>query len=274
MKKVAIVPDIKGWIMDNFADNIMRVLSDKFEFTKFYIEGKNKWEWSYENNFDIIYIMVPSYLKRKIKIEKYRTSFHGGPGNEGQADQIIRFNLNGIKTSYVSNQVKERLKKYKLKNSDFFTPYGVSEKENNIHNKIPEDKIRCGYAGWIGYILGNQKDHRRIYWINEAYEKLKFDLYFAGGLKQYIKNIDIQAFHEKFKKYNNVYIDYYSREQMNEYYSKINCYLVPDKYAGGPMPVLEAGIMGIPSITTNAGLCGDIIKDKENGLLIDNYDDF
>lgn len=274
MKKIAIVPDIKGWIMDNFADNIIEVLSDKFEFTKFYMEENKKWEWVYEKDFDIIYIMLPSYLKKGIKIEKYRTSFHGGPGIEGQADQINRFNLNGIKTSYVSKQVDQRVKKYKLKNSNFFTPYGVSEKENNIHNKIPEGKIRCGYAGWIGYIIGNQKGHRRTHWINAAHDDAKFDLYFAGGLKQYIRKKDIEYFNERFRKDNNVYIDYYSRKQMNDYYSKINCYLVPDKYAGGPMPVLEAGIMGIPSITTNAGLCGDIIKDKENGLLINNYGSF
>jgi glycosyltransferase involved in cell wall biosynthesis len=274
MKKVAIVPDIKGWIMDNFADNIIEVLSDNFDFTKFYNEEDNKWDYLYEKDFDIIYMMLPSYLKKGIKIKKYRTSFHGGPGIEGQADQINRFNLNGIKTSYVATQVKQRVKKYNLKNSDYFTPYGVSIKENNINNKMPRNKIKCGYAGWLGYILGNQNNHRRTYWINDAYKKLKFDLYFAAGLKEYIRKRDIEYFEEKFRQDNNVNIGFYSRKEMNDFYSKINCYLVPDKYAGGPMPVLEAGIMGIPSITTNAGLCGDIIKNKENGLLVSGYTNF
>ena len=273
-KKIAIVPDIKGWIMDNFANNIINALSDNFEFTKFYMEEERKWNWDYENKFDIIYIMLPSYLKRDIKIEKYRSSFHGGPGIEGQADQINRFGLNGIRTSYVASQVKDRIKRYKLKNSEYFTPYGINPTEYNINHKIKNDKIRCGYAGWLSYILDNQRDHRRIYWINEAQEKLKFNLYFAGGLKQYIKQHQIDIFNEKFKNIKNVHLDFYSREEMKNFYSKINCYLVPDKYAGGPMPVLEAGAMGIPSITTNAGLCGDIIKDKENGLLISGYTKF
>jgi glycosyltransferase involved in cell wall biosynthesis len=273
-KKIAIIPDIKGWVIDNFANNIIKVLSNEFDFTKFYMEGDNVWKYEYEDKFDIIYMMLPSYLKKNIKIEKYRTSFHGGPGIEGQADQINRFNLNGIRTSYVATQVKERLKKYKLKNSNYFTPYGVNPDEYNITHIIKNDKIKCGYAGWISYILDNQRNHRRIYWIVESQKDLKFDMYFAGGLEEYVKNLQKDAFHEKFKKINNIYLGYYSREQMKDFYSKINCYLVPDKYAGGPMPVIEAGIMGIPSITTNAGLCGDIIKDKENGLLISGYSKF
>ena len=276
MKKVAIVSDISGWIMDNFADNIMNVLSDKFEFTKFYMEGESSktWNWDYESKFDIIYMMLPSYLKKNIDIKKYRTSFHGGPGIEGQADQINRFNLSNMKVSYVAKQVKDRVKKYKLKNAEWFTPYGVNPEEYNITNNIDMGTLKCGYAGWLGYILGNQNNHRRIYWINDAHEKLKFDLYFAAGLRRYIKNRDIEVFEEKFKKLKNVHLGFYSREEIIEFYKKINCYLVPDKYAGGPMPVLEAGIMGIPSITTNAGLCGDIIKNDENGLLISGYTNF
>jgi len=273
-KRIAIVPDIKGWIMDNFANNIIKVLSNEFEFTKFYMEEDKKWEWEYENKFDIIYIMLPSYLKKGIEIKKYRSSFHGGPGIEGQADQINRFGLNGIRTSYVATQVKERVKRYNLKNSEFFTPYGINPEEYNITHNINNNGIKCGYAGWISYILDNQRNHRRIYWINDAQKKLKFDMYFAGGLKKYIKNLHKEAFHEKFKKIDNVFLDFYSREEMKNFYSKINCYLVPDKYAGGPMPVLEAGVMGIPSITTNAGLCGDVIKNNENGLLISGYTNF
>ena len=55
---------------------------------------------------------------------------------------------------------------------------------------------------------------------------------------------------------------------MSDFYSKINCYLVPDKFAGGPMPVLEAGLLEIPPVTTDCGLCGDMIEHMKTGYVV------
>jgi glycosyltransferase involved in cell wall biosynthesis len=284
--------------------------------------------------------MLPSYLPKEIKSNtNIITSFHGGPGVEGQADAIDRAGLNHMKISYVSHQVYQRVVEFEWKSnrrvpaplkpfqvdektllreqrltgedvvkyrvdpefpnhSDWhrslhdlhlpvnlhvwrkgfgltnlhFTPYGVNAEEYKSDVKINQKEFSCGYAGWAKYILGKQKDHRRIDWIITAQEELDFQTYFAGGLEQYAGN-DIKRLKNIFGDVK-INIDSYTRESIHNFYSKINCYLVPDKYAGGPMPVLEAGLFGIPPVTTKCGLCGDIIKHMENGYIAETYHEF
>jgi glycosyltransferase involved in cell wall biosynthesis len=72
----------------------------------------------------------------------------------------------------------------------------------------------------------------------------------------------------------NIDIGMYPYNKMRDFYKDISCYLVPDKFAGGPFPVLEAGAMGIPVVCTNAGLCGDFIENDVHGKIIETYEEF
>lgn len=334
--KILIVPDIDGWAVENMADNIIRVLGDKFEFTKMYAEkscaAKNLPVFDYDKlneyyqNYDLIYIMLPSYIKKGMDTNKIITTFHGGPGSEGQGDMMQRFGLNKMRISYVSGQVKDRITKYPVIHSNlvlrtykdtpekllemwhiekksvvkmgfsrshdpqqiyvyitrkgydlsdlFFTPHGVNlESYPQVDVK---DGLVCGYAGWTKHFLGKQVDHRRSDWILRALGQIEFDLEIAGGLAEHVKD-DMKVFREMHKSAiinEKVNIKTYSKEEMTKFYEKISCYLVPDKWAGGPMPVLEAGASGVPSICSDAGLCGDIITHLENGYRINNFEEF
>ena len=150
----------------------------------------------------------------------------------------------------------------------FFTPHGVNM-EDYYQDNITDDFV-CGYAGWARYLLNAQRDHRRGYWIMDAQNELGFDLNIAGGIPKYNKE-DIVTMKSK---YPNVKVLPVEHDKMREYYSGISCYLTPDKYAGGPMPVLEAGSMGIPVVCTGAGLCGDIIVDGVHGRRVNTYEEF
>jgi hypothetical protein len=154
-----------------------------------------------------------------------------------------------------------------------FTPQGVDTDYFN-QEKINNNFV-CGYAGWIQYLMDDakkaQKDHRRGHWIINAQRILDFNLSIAGGLKNLGGSVS------KIKGFNsgrNVKAALYEKEDMKEYYSELSCYLVPDKFAGGPLPVLEAGAMGIPVVCTDAGLCGDFIENGFHGLVVKTYDEF
>ena len=331
-KKILIIPDLAGWVLDASATNIIRVLSDEFDFTKQFSEPDDTlpvFSWNNDNSvYDLIYFMLPSYVPANMNpalLPKVLTSFHGGPGSEGQADHIQRAGFRDMRMSYMSGQTNDRISKYifrnthtvkdiplnqvidarwirqeflQLKEGDsyqilgtavvknsqqmriqysrtgfgfenlFFTPHGVNMEDYQQDN-IRDDFV-CGFAGWVRYLMDAQKDHRRGHWIMDAQKFLGFDLNIAGGIPKYNKE-DINTMKST---YPNIKVLQVEHDKMRDYYSGISCYLVPDKFAGGPMPVLEAGSMGIPVVCTDAGHCGDIIVDGVHGRRVNTYEEF
>lgn len=342
--RVLIVPDIPGWAVESMADGIISALSDKFRFTKKFSDELARKDFGLPvmdlekdyYDYDVIYIMLPSYVPQNFReYNKIVTTFHGGPGTEGQADMLQRYGLKDMKISYVSHQVKKRVdeypnkhdindyirvqevmdvnwlkkkygftekddfkvrhhmkrgvkpdklrERYMLVNIDYkrygygltnlhFTPHGVDIKRFNQETIL--DRPVFGYAGWARYILGAQADHRRGNWIMDAWRNEKFELSIAGGIQKYDPKRQIGDMLNKFSSPQFVRAKYYEHKKMQDFYRGISCYLVPDKYAGGPMPVLEAGSMGIPVICTDAGLCGDIIEDGIHGIRITSGGEF
>lgn len=151
-----------------------------------------------------------------------------------------------------------------------FTPYGVDT--DYFNQEEIKGKFTCGYAGWARYLLNAQKDHRRGHWIINSWrmEEDKYDLSIAGGLSKY-GNADILRL---MMQNPGIRAGLYDRDTIKGYYKDLSCYLVPDKYAGGPMPVLEAGAMGIPVVTTDCGHCGDFIEHGVHGIMVDSFNEF
>lgn len=328
MKKILIVPDISGWVMESIANGVVSALKHKFDFTIKYSDklaadqGKKIIDWDADlDKYDVIYIMLSGYLKKGLKdYSKIVTSFHGGPGSESQANVLQRKKLEKIiRMSYVSEQTKKRLTVIPFKGSKrinindsigkiskslclrkddelkiipldnietqakavftkhgfgisklYFTPYGVPT-DFYKQERIESDFV-CGYAGWIQYVMDAQKDHRRGHWILDAHKKLGFKLSIAGGLSKI--GGGVERISEFRKNHSDIKVGLYDHNKMVDYYKGISCYLVPDKLAGGPMPVLEAGAMGIPVICTDAGHCGDFIEDGEHGIIVKSYNEF
>ena len=143
-KNVLIVADIPDWATDVMSNGIILSLSKEFNFTKIYGEIDDLSNFNYDK-FDIVYVMLPGYLPKINDYSKFRTTFHGGPGTEGQVDELKAYSID-IKTSYVSNQVNERIKKKEYV-SQYYTPCGVNFKKFSF-KPDEDDELICGYAGW------------------------------------------------------------------------------------------------------------------------------
>lgn len=61
-------------------------------------------------------------------------------------------------------------------------------------------------------------------------------------------------------------------EDINDYYQKSDCYLLTSFAEGTPTSALEAMACGLPIISSNAGGLGNIVKEKENGFIINDFD--
>lgn len=281
-KSLLMIPDIKNWSTDKMADGIISVLSDKYDITKKFAEEEDGINI---DQFDIIYYMISGYIPKNLSKDHYRkirTSIHGGPGSIGQIDEIRRNDdmFENLKISYVSKEVENRIEnddevkiknKSLLKKNKYYTPHGISIDKNINYNSNDVDELVCGWAGWLKYLTIDQSSaqykHRRGNWIiksvsEENVSNVKLEI--ASGLV----NDDIA------NKPENINIQTYEGIEINDFYRKINTYLIPDLRAGGPLPALEAALFNIPLITTDCGLLGSEFIDKEHGILISNYDEF
>jgi len=62
---------------------------------------------------------------------------------------------------------------------------------------------------------------------------------------------------------------YVPMAEMPAFYQKLGCYICASKSEGFSLSVLEAASCGIPVISTKVSGCVELIKDGENGFLID-----
>jgi len=272
--RMLILTDINGWAMDIVADGLISVMKKELSYeivkAKFgTVNIKNSYK-----DFDIIYIMIPSFIPDDLDdYSKIRTTFHGGLAVLSQADHMMAEKLLDRipKISYVSKQVKDRISSSKLnKNNLIFTPYGVDiSRFKGVNLARKKNNLIAGWAGWAHYLMGKQENQRRCSWIMRSQQDLCYQLRIAGGLPQYSRSVEI--FNELFP---SITCNTYNKVGMPSFYKSINLYLVPDIFAGGPIPVLEAGVSGVPVITTSCGLCETLIKHNHNGLVANTYKEF
>jgi glycosyltransferase involved in cell wall biosynthesis len=58
-------------------------------------------------------------------------------------------------------------------------------------------------------------------------------------------------------------------EEVAQLYAALDAYVVPSRQEGGPKGVLEAMASGIPVVSTRVGQAAELIRDGENGRLVD-----
>jgi len=63
-----------------------------------------------------------------------------------------------------------------------------------------------------------------------------------------------------------------SYREIGEMYSALDAYVVPARQEGGPKGVLEAMAAGVPLVSTRVGQAADLIRDGENGWLVEVED--
>jgi glycosyltransferase involved in cell wall biosynthesis len=67
--------------------------------------------------------------------------------------------------------------------------------------------------------------------------------------------------------YRHVYVD--TRDELARAYHAVDVCLVTSRQEGGPKAVLESMATGIPLVTTSVGQAPELVRDGENGVLVD-----
>ncbi|MGE7693582.1 glycosyltransferase [Lysinibacillus sp. NPDC094177] len=152
---------------------------------------------------------------------------------------------------------------------------------------LPDEKVPCIYNGVNTEIYKKLERKQNTNYIN----------FITTGRMQHVKNhnLMINAFSDVAKKYDNVMLTILGDGELRldiekqikelgleekvilkgvvsnvaEELNKADVYIMTSNYEGLPLSVLEAMASGLPIVTTKAGGVIDIVKQNQNGLLVD-----
>jgi glycosyltransferase involved in cell wall biosynthesis len=156
-----------------------------------------------------------------------------------------------------------------------FKPVSFEEKQKTKKQLgIPQDKIVIGSFQKDGVGWGEGLEPK---WIKgpdvfvEVVGKLAKNypvfILLAGPARGYIKNglEKLKIPHKSIGYLKNL-------TEVAQYYHALDLYLITSRIEGGPKAILESWASGVPLVTTKAGMAPDVIKDGENGFLINVED--
>lgn len=102
--------------------------------------------------------------------------------------------------------------------------------------------------------------------IAQELQECRFIIVGDGTHRNILENI-IQS-----KNISNIeFVGFKSAIEVRQYYQESDCYLLTSFAEGTPTSALEALACGLPIVSSNAGGLGNIVKENENGFIINNF---
>ncbi|KKK42100.1 MAG: Alpha-D-kanosaminyltransferase [Candidatus Lokiarchaeum sp. GC14_75] len=146
-------------------------------------------------------------------------------------------------------------------NHKYYIPNGVN---TEIFNKKKENgKMFVTFIGRLSYIKGFDIFMNVIKELYKNNKDLNFLIIGKGPLKKLIKpaqkNLPI------------LHSDYYPHEKMVDIYNHSKVVLITSRFEGVPTTMLESLACETPVIASNVGGIPEVIRNDENGLLIENF---
>ncbi|HEC39186.1 MAG TPA: glycosyltransferase family 1 protein [bacterium] len=240
-------------------------------------------------NYDVIHVhsylfltSLQSALFRKIRKFPYVLHIHGGVQTpQNLSSGLIEKAQLGFKNMFfdkwigsftmktadalisVSKKDLDIIKKrFNIRhNHKYYIPNGVN---TEIFNKKKENgKMFVTFIGRLSYIKGFDIYMNVIKELYKNNKDLNFLIIGKGPLKKLIKpaqkNLPI------------LHSDYYPHEKMVDIYNHSKVVLITSRFEGVPTTMLESLACETPVIASNVGGIPEVIRNDENGLLIENF---
>lgn len=133
-----------------------------------------------------------------------------------------------------------------------------------------EFKKTYGYDKFTIVTVANlflKKNIKLVLEIAQELQEYRFIIVGDGAHRDILENII------KSKGVSNVeLVGFKNTLEVREYYQKSDCYLLTSFAEGTPTSALEAMACGLPIVSSNAGGLSNIVKENENGFIINNFD--
>lgn len=228
-------------------------------------------------NYDTIFVhslmpfMLWSLFKRKSNVFLFQHGITFGKGKKKLIKQLYYFlviNLFRFKIVCSSNFAKEKLlSKVTVLNKKLLLIVGFGipiDKKENVH-KDSCSGLRLGFAGRL---VEQKKVSRIINALEPIKNKVDVEFHIAGD-GPLLNNLKIRS--KEFKNSKITFVFYGYLKDIDDFYSKLDVFILPSIGESFGLVVLEALCRKIPTIVfSDSGACVEFIKPNKNGYVVNN----
>jgi len=227
-----------------------------------------------KEKYDLITVQDPYYLalislflKKQFKLG-FEIQVHGWEKYYGLRKLIAKYVLpraNAVRC--VSQRLKNQLiNEFKVK-EEKITVVPIYVEKSNLKSQI--SKVMEKGEKFVFLTVGRLAPVKNIGLQIEAMVEVvkkypKIELWIVGDGKEKEK---LESKIKSWKLENNVKLFGWQND-VSKFYNEADAFLLTSNYEGWGMVVVEAASYGLPIIMTDVGCAGEIIKDKENGIVI------
>jgi hypothetical protein len=250
--RILVIIDIPGWALERTADNVMRRLAHHYDFIKAF--NRTAAEALERRDYDLVYICYERQFQdagldvdvpcpRVIGV-RCHSKWDAGTGQPPSGEFISH--LRGFNALHVPSRILYNIFS-PLHPAVFHTPHGVDEAvfvPGRSRQPSPTGKLVLGWAG----SRANHPGKRGL-------EDLLLPA--VQGLAGV--ELRLAAREENWR----------TQEEMVNFYQGLDACICTSRVEGGPHSLLEASACGVAVISTRVGLAPELIRQGENGLLIE-----
>jgi len=247
MKRILIVADFPGWIFERHALELKKRLTEYKIDIAYHRQNIPR----LSQDFDLIYVLDPmpmSYPPPHKTIIGMRNEFlyrEHPRGPKGLYENGFPGRCVSIKDKccifHVVNKNLMRVFKDVVTDKPLLLAQHGIDEEIFDKNKYKRDS----HEGLIVSSAGRNSGNKSFRIVAEVCDKL--------GIKYVIANYNRRL----------------TKEQMPLFYNSVDVYVCMSQTEGLSNPIIEAGSMGVPVISTRCGAAEEMIKDGESGFLIE-----
>ncbi len=255
--RVLIIPDEPNWALDKSAKDLLKYNQSDLELDICYNAAFLK-EWSkYYNEYDLLFPMYKglffSHLRNGVPVDKSVTGIRSFYRWDKGRTQPPGYNAKP------PGKIIRRLKKAVLVNTHcqklwyIFSPYVPV-----IHTKYtcdfdffyPQEKpaTKKLIVGWTGSLTNHSNKRGFHEFIKPACDAVP-------GVE-----LKVQSKEDHFITDDN---------QMRDFYTSLDLYLVASRCEGTPRPAIEAAACGVPVLSTDVGIIPELVEHGHNGFVVD-----
>jgi glycosyltransferase involved in cell wall biosynthesis len=211
-------------------------------------------------------ILVARLFRRRIVVHIHGGEFITGVGIPSWLESVIALTLAHVPIIVLSQKEKAMLEK-RVRNAQIFVLpncVGVEEATSFQRSYVDDEPLTILFLGRIALSKGIDLIYLSLEILKEAEVNFRFVIAGSGPAEEYYIPKFRKLLGPKFE-----FSGVVAGAAKTELLKKCDVFLLPSRFEGLPMALLESMAFGLVAITTDVGSISTVLKDGDNGVLVD-----